>query len=594
MIEDLIPKEGRRELSNAYKLRSKFWATSVCAHIVWIFIATQIHLEPKPLRPIYDEFIRPLERRVLVYRPPVKTATATPETRVGKSADARGAVKSPRTIIATAPKAQSNKQIIFKPVNLPEIKLDVPAPNVVARIETALPPPPPKVQAKQFTAPTRAQRPTPQTIDVKATLPDAQADATPLNNPRVSTAALPKFAAKQFTPPPPSQRQPKAATPVEVSANLVATQAINETPASPAILSSALPPAPKTPPKQFIVPAAPGAGARPSARPTEITENLVPVPPANTPQVGPAPSPNALPGKVPAKQFNAPATAAVAARPTARATEVTGTLAAAPTISNIQGAPPVPSTSASRLPGPPKDVPPSVNPTRGNSQADIAIASVNPNPSAAVPAASRPGQFSVAPVVGEPSSGAAAPGALVVPNLTVRDPAVPKPDPAKSNTVIYAERVRSAATGAFAIPLRPANRSIPRAVDARFAGRSVYTVLIPIENLPAYGGDWILWFAELAPQAGQTPSMRAPVPIRKIELLEKNRETTDTRLQIAAKLGKDGKLAEVKVLSAVPAEMQELALEDVSAWEWKPATRNGVAIDIEAVFEIPFRLAKRP
>jgi hypothetical protein len=170
---------------------------------------------------------------------------------------------------------------------------------------------------------------------------------------------------------------------------------------------------------------------------------------------------------------------------------------------------------------------------------------------------------------------------------------VPKPDPAKSNTVIYAERVRSLATGAFAVPLRPANRSIPRAVDARFAGRSVYTVLIPIENLPAYGGDWVLWFAELAPQPGQTPSVRAPVPVRKIELLEKSREAADTRLQIAATLGKDGKLTNAKVLSAVPAATQELALEDISSWEWKPATRNGVAIDVDAVFEIPFRLPKR-
>ncbi len=214
MVENLIPQEGRRELSDSYKLRSKFWATSVCAHIVWIFIATQIHLEPKPLRPIYDEFIRRLERRAIVLRPPVvKKATATAETRVGKSIDPRGAAKSLRTIIATAPKAPASKQIVFSPVNLPEAKIDVPAPNMVSRVETILPPPPSKAKAKQFTAPTRSQQTvTPRNTEVNAALPDAQA-VTATVNLAVGTA-LPKIAAKQFTPPPPSKQQPKQATPL--------------------------------------------------------------------------------------------------------------------------------------------------------------------------------------------------------------------------------------------------------------------------------------------------------------------------------------------------------------------------------------------
>ena len=225
----------------------------------------------------------------------------------------------------------------------------------------------------------------------------------------------------------------------------------------------------------------------------------------------------------------------------------------------------------------------------------MAIASLNPNPAAAVPASSRSGQFSQAPVTGELSSGATVASALVVPNLTVRDPvATPKPNTAKSNTVIYTEKVRASATGAFAIPLRPSSRAIPRSLDARFTGRSVYTVLIPIENIPASGGDWILWFAELAPQPGQTPIMKAPIPFRKIELVETGRDAADTRLQIAAILTKDGKLSELKVLSNVSSAVQELAIEDLGSWEWKPATRNGVAISVEAVFEVPFRLPKRP
>lgn len=201
----------------------------------------------------------------------------------------------------------------------------------------------------------------------------------------------------------------------------------------------------------------------------------------------------------------------------------------------------------------------------------------------------------MAPKTGEPSSGTPAPSAVVVPNLTVRDPeppSKPKPEPPKSNTVIYAERVRAGASGTFTVPLRPSNRSIPRAIDARFPGRNVYTVLIPIENLPAYGGDWILWFAEVEPLPGQTPSVRAPVPVRKLEVPEANRDTKDTRLQLSATLGVDGKWSAVTVISNVPAEQQEWALEDLQAWEWKAATRNGVPIAIDAIIEIPFRFAQ--
>jgi hypothetical protein len=122
----------------------------------------------------------------------------------------------------------------------------------------------------------------------------------------------------------------------------------------------------------------------------------------------------------------------------------------------------------------------------------------------------------------------------------------------------------------------------------------VNAVVIPIENLPAYGTDWILWFAESAPPPGAVPSVRPPVPVRKIELVENSREPRDTRLQISATLSSDGKLSNVKVLSAVSDAVKALAIEDLTAWEWKPATRSNAAIAIEAVFEIPFRLALRP
>jgi hypothetical protein len=546
MILALVPKDYQaRDLNSAYKLRSRFWATSICAHIVWVAIMVRIPLSSPSRRPIYDQFIRPMESKTLVYRPPKKTAPAAPEKRVGQTPDPRGRIFSPRTVIATAPQAKSQKQIISTPVKLPDVKMDVPAPDIVARLETALPPPPPKAASKQFTAP-------------------------------------------------PSQRAPKLVAQTEIAANLNLPQirTTGEVPPEVARIGTTLPPPPKIAPKQFIPP--PSQRAPKLAARTEIAE-------ANLPQVitgGPAPPTTARigtslppPPKVAPKQFTPPVASERQQKQIATV-EIAAALPAT-TVAGGQNTPVVPSTTFSRLPGPPKPLPPAP-PAAGNEQANIAVASINPAAGKQLPNRSRAGEFSVAPVTGEPSSGAAAPGALTVPNLTVREPAPAKAQPAKSQTVVYAEKVRASSTTTFAVPLRPANRSIPRAVDARFPGRSVYAVVIPIENLPAYGGDWILWFAEATPEPGQTPSVRAPIPYRKIEMLEQSREAKDSRLQISATLGVDGKLTDVKVLSPVSAAVQAIAVEDLSSWEWKPATRNSVPIAIETVFEISFRLPQRP
>lgn len=544
MIVDLIPRDPpRRDLNASYKLRGRFWLWSVIGHVVWTAVVIHIPLStPVSKRPIYDQFIRPLESKVLIYRPPKKVAEAAPEKQVGKSAEPKGKLVAPRTVIATAKNAQSQKQVIWKPVNLPEIKVDVPAPTVVARVETALPPPP-KIAPKQFTAPSAAKdAPKANTPEITAALNGAPVVNVAQAAPPVPKALLPpppKVAPKQFVPPPPSERDPKLAIKTEVNASLAPATALVVAQNGVVTTSANLPPPPKVAPKQFKAP--PPSGAPKQLARTEVTEAL-----ASAPQV------------------------------------TSGAISA--------GAPTV---AFSRLPAPPKDLPPSPDPTRGNEQANLAIASVNPAPAAAVPTSSRSGQFAVAPAVGEPASGAANAGALTVPNLTVREPVAVKSN-AKSNTLVYTERVRPSYSSVFTVPLRPAGRTLPKSVEPHFAGRSVYAVVIPFENFPAYGTDWILWFAEATPTPGPAPSLRPPVPTRKIELVEKGREASDTRVQISASLSSDGRLSNVRVLSAVSAAIQALAIEDISSWEWKPATRNNAAIAIDAVFEIPFRLAQRP
>lgn len=133
---------------------------------------------------------------------------------------------------------------------------------------------------------------------------------------------------------------------------------------------------------------------------------------------------------------------------------------------------------------------------------------------------------------------------------------------------------------------------VPRMVEARFHGRNVYTMVVPIENIPAYGGDWIMWFAEKEPRPGENPVVRAPVPFRKTELVEEappaNR--TKRRVQMAATIRADGTIGAVSLLTVTDPAVRQMVLEDTASWEFKPATRNGEPVEVEVVLEIPFNL----
>jgi hypothetical protein len=232
----------------------------------------------------------------------------------------------------------------------------------------------------------------------------------------------------------------------------------------------------------------------------------------------------------------------------------------------------------------------------GNARADIAVASLHPSPDAntPLPTGERPARFSKAPTVGAAASGDGS-GTLTVPDLTVRKPK-PEPDPGPPSVprheVLYAERMRGVPLSTLSVPLRPANRMIPPGVDARFRGRNVYIIVIPIEHMSAYGGDWIMWFADREAKPGETPIVRAPVPFRKLEAVDQNPPGSQSgeRIQFAATLGKSGRLADITLLTPRSPAIARAVLDDVSAWEFRPASRDGVPVDVDVVLEIPFRL----
>ena len=72
---------------------------------------------------------------------------------------------------------------------------------------------------------------------------------------------------------------------------------------------------------------------------------------------------------------------------------------------------------------------------------------------------------------------------------------------------------------------------------------------------------------------------------------------TELRVQVTATINKDGKIVDVKLLRSVSPGIEQAVVQDLADWEFKPATRDQVPIDIDAVIEIPYslppQLAKR-
>jgi hypothetical protein len=471
-----------------YRIRPRSFVYSVGFHclVVAALFLIPIYTNTETQRPIYDELVHPEAHKIIWYdfrKQPLPDVNAA--KRIGTFPKPRGRELSREAIIAMSPKAKSSKQFIWQPVPKVEIHTDVPAPNVVARMNTAVvaPPPEPKKEVR----------------------PEIEAPRAPELNT--------------------SPQNPKG----DLKRALEANQAV------------AIP----KPTKAFVPP---------PPQPARQARLTIPVQPAEV----------ALPD------------ASIVGSPNIRNSLPLGI-----------GAP-----SFSKGAAPPPNGPPGSTNSAGNAKADIAVASLHPA-NGPVPEGSRGGQFSKAPTVGEPATGEVTGAGLTIPNLTIReDRTKPTPPPQLLKATMYADKVRSVPVSTLSVPLRPGSRTIPRAIDARFQGRDVYTMVIPIENLPRYSGDWILWFAERDQREGDRPSLRSPIPLRKVEPLEEPLAGTrsEFRVQIVALIKSDGKIESISLLRNMAPALEQAVIQDVASWEFKPAMRDGTPVDVDVVIEIPFSL----
>ena len=329
-------------------------------------------------------------------------------------------------------------------------------------------------------------------------------------------------------------------------------------------------------------------------------------PPAPAPAVvTPAPAPNAhlhLPeGPVPAVIAPAPALNQFARRP--------GDV----NIGRLD-----PRITPPRMPEPPTI--PAAAPLQGSASGEttgqfIAL-SLNPATIAgpiALPAGNRAGEFMATPegVPGAPGTpdiragkgsdeGAPATGpagitisggnaAPAIGAVVARPPAASNPASAAARQVLLAA-IRPLHVADIGRATRSLVNEPTRVAGEVFGPKHYYTMVVNSPNLTSMRGTWIVRFAELHQDTSRGP-VTAPVatvqvdPSYPTELLRSRVEGTVT---LYAVIRSDGTVSEVRVLKGVDQRLDENARIALSRWRFRPATKNGNPIDLEAVVQVPF------
>jgi TonB family protein len=128
-----------------------------------------------------------------------------------------------------------------------------------------------------------------------------------------------------------------------------------------------------------------------------------------------------------------------------------------------------------------------------------------------------------------------------------------------------------------------------------FASKKIYKMLVNMPNLNSATGSWILNFSELrtdsAGPLGDSSEVSAPGPLRKIDpkyppsLIN---EHVEGEVVLYAVIRRDGSVDSIQLVRGLDAQLDTNAMNALSQWKFRPATKQGTPIELEAIVHIPF------
>ncbi len=141
---------------------------------------------------------------------------------------------------------------------------------------------------------------------------------------------------------------------------------------------------------------------------------------------------------------------------------------------------------------------------------------------------------------------------------------------------------------AVSVPVRLA--MVPEKAQKLLGDRTIYLVFLEKPNPRHYTGEILLWFAERGQTAAGGQAMHAPVLFRQTDPFGPNSRSPRTirgTLRLAAVIGTDGFLTDLRVVDSPDDDLNTPLLEAASRWTFLPALRGSVRVAVDALFEIP-------
>ena len=132
-----------------------------------------------------------------------------------------------------------------------------------------------------------------------------------------------------------------------------------------------------------------------------------------------------------------------------------------------------------------------------------------------------------------------------------------------------------------------------RSIEQRvFGARHYYKLVMNMPNLTSATGSWIIHFAELK-QSDEKVALAAPVATMKVDPAypaDVLRDKVEGTVTLYAVIRADGTVDDIKVIDSLDSRLDETAVRALSRWHFRPGTKNGEPVALEAVVEIPFRM----
>jgi TonB family protein len=128
-----------------------------------------------------------------------------------------------------------------------------------------------------------------------------------------------------------------------------------------------------------------------------------------------------------------------------------------------------------------------------------------------------------------------------------------------------------------------------------FASKKIYKMLVNMPNLNSATGSWILNFSELRTDSAgphlDSSEVSAPGPLRKIDpkypptLIN---DHVEGEVVLYAVIRRDGSVDSIQLVRGIDEQLDANAMQALSQWKFRPATKQGLPVELEAIVHIPF------